>query len=326
MNVLHGIEGLKQLPPGGALSIGNFDGLHRGHRHILDTLKKLAKEISPTSRVAVVTFEPHPLTVLKPQRAPPRLTPPALKQELLEHAGIDDYVVLPPTHDVLDLSAEAFWSILRDHAKPAHLVEGDTFNFGKDRRGTIPRLRVWTAQSAIQLHVIDPVEVPLLDLQIVAVNSSLIRWLISYGRVRDAAICLGRPYLLEGTVIEGHRRGRTIGTPTANLQTSDQLIPADGVYVGRSTIDDKSYPAAVSIGTLPTFNDAQPRRQVEAHLIGFDGNLYGHPLRIELLDWVRDQIRFTGIDALKHQIQRDLQVVASGWKRDASRAIAVVRT
>src|SRR5262245_51990889 len=267
MNVHHGINGLKQVQDGAVLSIGNFDGMHLGHRRIIETMKRVRAQ---GAGVIVATFEPHPLTVLRPQLAPPRLSPEPIKRQLLEEAGVDELVVFPPTRDVLDLTAEQFWAILRDEVKPSHIVEGSSFNFGKGRGGTIEKLREWSAASNGQLHVIDAVEVPLLDLQIVQVSSSLIRWLISYGRVRDAAICLGRPYVLHGSVIRGHGRGRTIGVPTMNLDVRDQLVPAEGVYVGRCTIDSKTYPAAVSIGTTPTFGDG--RLQIEAHLIGFSGD------------------------------------------------------
>jgi riboflavin kinase/FMN adenylyltransferase len=319
MNVLDGIEGLKRVPPGGVMSIGNFDGLHRGHRHLLDIGRAL-REQTPGSRLIVATFEPHPLTVLRPQAVPPRLSTPVMKRQLLEQAGVDDLVILPPTRDVLNLTAEQFWHILRDDARPAHLVEGANFNFGKGRAGTIERLQEWSSGSPIRLHVIDEIEVALLDLQIVDVSSSVIRWLLAHGRVRDAAICLGRSYSLEGTVVPGDARGRTIGVPTANLKCVDQLVPADGVYAGRCTIDAVCYPSAISIGTNPTFNGT--RRQVEAHLLGFHGDLYGRTISLAFVDWVRDQMRFPGIDALKSQIARDLRVVERLRACEPSRPIA----
>jgi riboflavin kinase/FMN adenylyltransferase len=156
---------------------------------------------------------------------------------------------------------------------------------------------------------IDGVEATLLDLAIVPVSSSLIRWLIAYGRARDAAICLGRPYELEGKVVEGHKRGQKIGVPTANLDCGDQLVPADGVYAGRGLVGNKRYSAAISIGTLPTFGDYA--RQVEVHLINFSGNLYGQTIRVEVLDWLRDQRKFLGIDSLKQQLNKDIQIAAS---------------
>jgi riboflavin kinase / FMN adenylyltransferase len=252
-----------------------------------------------------VTFEPHPLTVLRPEAAPPRLTPPPLKRELLAAAGVEFVVELPPSADVLDLSAEQFWALLRDQVRPAHLIEGPSFNFGKDRGGDVRKLAAWAAEAGVALHVVEPVSVPLVDMQVVPVSSSLVRFLLAHGRVRDAAICLGRPYALVGTVVKGFQRGKTLGVPTANLDCRAQMVPGDGVYAGRCAVDGKTYPAAVSIGTLPTFGET--RRQVEAHLIGFDGDLYGRTLRVELVDWLRDQRKFAGIDALKARIALDLR-------------------
>jgi riboflavin kinase/FMN adenylyltransferase len=319
MQVLEGLEGLRRLAPGSVMSIGNFDGVHLGHRHILATAARL-RAGSPNARIALVTFEPHPLTVLRPAAAPPRLSPLAVKRHLLESAGVDDLIILPPGRQVLDLTAEQFWTILRDESRPAHLIEGPDFSFGKDRAGSIERLREWCAGTPVQLHVINPVCVPLLDLQVVPISSSLIRWLIRHGRPRDAAICLGRPYTLQGHVIEGNRRGRTIGVPTANLDIVDQLLPADGVYSGRCEVDGHTYPAAVSIGPAPTFGDT--RRQIEAHLIGFTGDLYGRTMQLELLDWTRDQFRFHGVDALKSQLSRDIATAAALAKRLSQRPIA----
>jgi riboflavin kinase/FMN adenylyltransferase len=301
MKVYHGIEGLKQVPGGAVVSIGNFDGLHLGHQKIIQMMQAVR---TAAAQLAVVTFEPHPLTVLRPQLAPPRLTPPPVKQKLLESAGVDGLIILPPTSQVLNLTAEQFWAILRDDVRPSHLVEGSSFNFGKGRGGTIDKLREWAGQSNVELHAISAVEVALLDLQVVQVSSSLIRWLISYGRVRDAAICLGRPYVLRGSVIRGHGRGRTIGVPTMNLDVRDQLVPAQGVYAGRCTVDGTVFPAAVSIGTAPTFGDAG--LQIEAHLIGFTGDLYDRTIELEMIDWVREQIRFDGVERLKRQIAMDL--------------------
>jgi riboflavin kinase/FMN adenylyltransferase len=306
MQTRQGLDGLRSLAPGGVMSIGNFDGIHLGHRKLLEMADALRAR-SASGRVAIVTFEPHPLTVLRPELAPPRLTPPHTKQALLELAGVDDYVILPPAPEVLNLTAENFWRILRDEARPAHLIEGNTFTFGKGRGGTIDRLREWSASSAIKLDIVAPVDAVLLDLTIVPVNSSLIRWLVAHGRVRDAAICLGRPYTLHGEVVRGFGRGRQLGVPTANIHCDDQLIPADGVYAGRCAIDGKTYAAAVSIGSLPTFEER--KFQVEAHLIGYDGDLYGRTIDVELLDWVREQWKFDGVEALKRQIARDLEVV-----------------
>ena len=303
------------MPAGGVLSVGNFDGIHLGHRRLLD----LAKSLN-TDHISVVTFEPHPLTVLRPELAPPRLTTPDAKRRLLEAAGVDDYVVLPPSPEVLNLTAENFWAILRDEVRPTHLIEGSSFNFGKGRGGNIDRLREWSAGSSLQLHVVDAVTVPLLDLSIVPVSSSLIRWLLANGRVRDAAICLGRPYALRGEVIRGFGRGRKLGVPTANLKCEDQLVPADGVYAARVTIDGAVHAAAVSIGTMPTFDESV--RQVEAHVLNYDGDLYGRSIEITFIDWVREQVKFASIDALKQNIGIDIEKVGRSTLLDPARPIA----
>ena len=319
LNVSTGLDGLRALPPGGVLSVGNFDGLHLGHRKIIETARRL---LAPGARLAVVTFEPHPLTVLRPDLAPPRLTPPEKKRELLAAAGVDHLVELPPEPAVLNLTAETFWHILRDDVRPTHVVEGRSFNFGKGRGGTIDKLREWAATSPVKLEVIEGVSVPLLDLQVVEVSSSLIRWLTAHGRVREAAICLGRAYALRGEVVKGYQRGRTIGIPTANLRVTDQLVPPDGVYAGRSTVGGMTYAAAVSIGTMPTFGENQ--RQVEAYLIGFDGDLYGRTIEVELVDWIREQWKFPGVEALKAQMQRDIAYAGERARADIHRPIAKI--
>lgn len=323
MQILHGLDGLRQLPAGAVLSIGNFDGVHRGHQKLLEVCRtEAAKRSAPA--IGAVTFEPHPLTVLKPEIAPPRLTAPEVKDALLESLGVTHLVVLPPTPDVLNVTAEQFMDILQREVQPAHLVEGSTFTFGKGRGGNIERLRDWAGPAGVGMTIIDAVEVVLLNLQIVPVSSSLIRWLLGHGRVRDAAICLGRSYALRGQVVEGFKRGRTIGVPTANLRVDGQMVPLDGVYAGRCTINRTTYPAAVSIGTMPTF-DAEVR-QIEAHLLDFSGDLYGQTIEVELVDWLRDQVKYPGIDALKAQIARDINTTRERVSCDMAQPIALAQT
>jgi riboflavin kinase/FMN adenylyltransferase len=318
MLIAHGLEGLQRLREGAAISIGNFDGIHRGHRSLLGMAERLRG--SAPGGVAVVTFEPHPLTVLRPADVPPRLTPLDVKESILAQAGVDTLVLLPPTKELLSLSAEEFWRILLNDVKPAHLIEGESFTFGKARRGTMQKLREWSAGTTVKLHVAPAVEAVLLNLSVVKVSSSLIRWLIALGRVRDAAICLGRPYQIKGEVVIGHQRGHTIGTPTANLRVDDQLVPADGVYAGRAVVDGTAYAAAISIGTLPTFDGAS--RQIEAHLLGFSGDLYGKLLRLDCIDWLREQRKFANLESLKEQIAKDIHNVRLRTSLDPSREIA----
>ena len=228
-------------------------------------------------------------------------------------------MLLAPTRELLGLTAEQFWQIIVDEVRPAHLIEGESFTFGKGRGGTMQTLRGWAAQSSVQLHVAEPVQAVLLNLSIVTVSSSLIRWLIAHGRVREAGICLGRPYRLSGEVIRGHQRGRTIGTPTANLRIVGQLVPADGVYVGRAVVDGVSYAAAISIGTLPTFEGGS--RQVEAHLLDFSGDLYGQELDLDCTDWLREQRKYFSTDALREQIAEDVRAVRARDGFDATQQI-----
>ncbi|HEY8751331.1 MAG TPA: riboflavin biosynthesis protein RibF [Tepidisphaeraceae bacterium] len=319
MRILEGLVGLEQLPPGSAMTIGNFDGMHLGHRTLLETVGRL-KTASRASATVVVTFEPHPLTVLRPDRVPPRLTLPEYKRHLLAEAGVDILVILPPSQEVLNLSAERFWQILRDQVRPAYLVEGASFTFGKNRGGTIDTLREWSAGSEVQLQVVDPVNATLLNMLDVPVSSSVIRWLLAQGRVRDAAICLGRPYRLEGIVIEGAKRGRELGVPTANLNCLEQLIPADGIYVARTMVAARPWPVALSIGTNPTFGNNP--RTVEAHLIHFAGDLYGQVLHLQFVDWIRDQQTFSDIEALKNRIATDIEESLARSSLDPARALA----
>jgi riboflavin kinase/FMN adenylyltransferase len=321
MQILHGLDGLLQVPRRSVMSVGNFDGVHLGHQRIFKTARDVAAQRK--AELVFVTFEPHPLTVLRPQAVPPRLTPPDVKRALLQAQGADYLVVLPPEKSVLDLTAEDFWNILKNQVAVSDLVEGASFRFGRGALGTVPMLGRWSASSNVKLHVAESVQVSLLDLQIATVSSSVIRFLLTFGRVRDAAICLGRPHALSGAVQKGFARGKSLGVPTANLKCDDQLIPADGVYVGRCAVAGRVYPAAVSIGTMPTFGDCD--RQIEAHLVGFDGDLYGTALSVEMVDWIRPQRAYDGIEPLMRQIQKDIAQTVRGFGRDSSRPIASTR-
>jgi len=301
MRLLKGLDGLRQVPPGSVLTVGNFDGVHLGHTRLLERCRELAGDRSP---VVAVTFEPHPLSRLNPELAPPRLTPLELKYNLLESACVDILVELAPEPDVLTTTARDFFELLVNALGVHHLVEGPDFSFGKSREGNIEALGQWSIGTSMRVHVINRVSVPLTSMHIVEVRSSLIRWLVAYGRMRDAAVCLGRPYILRGKIVEGFKRGRLLGMPTANFNCGQQMMPPDGVYAGRCKIEGQSFPAAASIGTLPTFGEHP--RQIEAHLIGFTGDLYGKTLDLELLDYLRDQVRFKDVGQLKEKMRQDI--------------------
>jgi len=292
------IHSLVDAPQHAAVSIGNFDGLHLGHRKIIQTLTQSGLP------VVVLTFEPHPLTVLRPDHAPPRLTPESLKLEILESLGVDHVVLLRPERELLDLSARAFYEAVRDGLKPKLMAEGSDFYFGNKRSGTISLLKKWCAIDSISLSIVDDATSLLAGTQEVSVSSSLVRWLLLHGRTRDASQCLGDSFSLRGKVVHGNARGRTIGFPTANLDCGDQLIPADAVYAAMCTIDGRRVAVALSIGSAPTFQQAA--RQVEAHLIDFQGDLYGRTLTIHIGDWIREQQKFISKQQLIDQLQRDV--------------------
>lgn len=305
MKLLHSIDALDALPAGSVAVIGNFDGVHVGHQKLL----RLARDSAAGRSLVVVSFEPHPLTVLRPELSPPVLTPLRIKTELLASLGVNQMILLRPEPAILKLAAHDFYRLLVDRGRVAHLVEGSDFSFGAGRSGTIENLREWTAADSIKLTVVEPVEVTLTDGSIVPARSTLVRWLLFRGRVADAARCLGRPFELLGTVVAGERRGRTIGFPTANLDCGTQIVPAEGVYAGVLHVDDRRFPAAVSVGTKPTFGVDQVT--VEAHLLDASIDLYDKTVRLELHAWVRDQYRFPGVDALKSQLARDIAAVRS---------------
>ena len=313
-----GLEALRRVPPGAVMTVGNYDGVHVGHRRLLEECEALASD----SPIVAVTFEPHPLTRLRPNLAPPRLTPPAMKAQLLEASGVDVLVELPPDPEILSIKAHEFFDLLANQLRVRHLVEGPDFNFGKGREGNLANLRAWARGTSMDVHAVEERRVVLTNMHVVEVRSSIIRWLVAYGRMRDAAICLGRPYTLRGLIVKGFQRGRLMGMPTANFGEMDQLVPADGVYAGRCTVDGVIYPAAVSIGTLPTFEGT--KRQVEAHLLDFDGDLYGQTLDLEITDFVRDQVKFSGMEQLKEKMLRDLEVCRRSAGMDVAVSIATV--
>jgi riboflavin kinase/FMN adenylyltransferase len=255
-----------RLPPRPSiLTIGTFDGVHRGHAALLSRAADLRASSHPAARIIALTFDPHPATTLKPEAVPPRLTTFPQREALLRTAGADEVVRLHPTPDLLSQTPEAFIQTLVATHHPVAFVEGPDFRFGRARAGDLNALRRLGQQHNFSAHVVDPVTVALDDCTIVPASSTIARWLLHNARVRDAALVLGHPYELTGTVIQGDRRGRTIGFPTANLAT-DQLIPADGVYAARAILPDgRTLTAALSIGTKPTFGPHA--RTVEAFIM-----------------------------------------------------------
>lgn len=302
-----------------AVTIGNFDGVHVGHAALLRRCRELAGE---RGRVVALAFDPHPAGALGAQ-PPPRLTAFEERSRLLRDAGADEVERLDPTPEFLGTSAEGFVAALAGRHSPRFIVEGGDFHFGKGRAGDMRLLERLGDAHGFQAITVPPAEVALTDQLVARASSTLVRWLLAHGRVRDAAIVLGRPYEVAGTVVQGDRRGRDLGVPTANLDTP-LMLPADGVYAGEGRLPDgRVLPAAVNVGTRPTFGGAG--RRLEAHLITGSGYLggprrgghpwqplpslaeYGWVLRVRLLAWVREDVRFDSVDALVGQMGRDIQ-------------------
>jgi riboflavin kinase / FMN adenylyltransferase len=301
---MHIIRQLADLPTearGGAVSIGNFDGVHRGHAAIVQRLLERADAVSGPA--VVFTFDPHPVRLLRPEKCPPPLTWTERKAELLAALGVDWVVAYPTDEALLQLSAKQFFDqIVVGTLAARAVVEGQNFYFGHNREGTIERLRELSAAAAISLDVVPPVEV---DGAIV--SSSRVRELLAGGCVDEATKLLGMPYRIRGMVTHGAGRGAKIGFPTANLAAIDTLLPAEGVYAGRAWAAGESWLAAMNLGPSPTFGDANVR--IEVHLIGRSEPLYGQPLEVDFLARLRDIRPFPSPEALAKQLARDVERV-----------------
>lgn len=296
------------MPEPAVITIGIFDGVHVGHRRILTRGRAAADALGVP--LTAMTFDPHPLAVLRPGTQPPRLMSLPARMDALRRAGADHVVTLKPTPQLLSLEPAAFLDTLAAEHRPRAVVEGANFRFGKGRRGEVSLLRAAGKRLGFETIVVDPVTVEFNDRLTPVVSSSLIRWLVGRGRVAEAARCMGQPYTLTAAVIRGEKRGQAIGVPTANLDldaVEAQLIPADGVYAGRVELPDGTdRPAALSVGIKPTFD--QTRLAVEAHLLDFDADLYGQTISVRFHRWIRDQYRFPGSKAIKEQLQRDVSL------------------
>lgn len=300
MKLLHGFDTSAGYC-GGFLSIGNFDGVHRGHRQMLACLVRHARRLNVPA--VAFTFDPHPIELLRPEHAPPALTSLEQKAELLERTGIDFLVVYPTDLRLLNLSAHDFFqSVVLGEFQACGLVEGPNFFFGHNREGTIDALRTFCDQSQLHLEVVPPVYVGTR-----MVSSSLIRELLSDGDVMEVTSLLGRNYRLRGRVGRGSERGRQIGFPTANLTHVVTLLPRDGVYAAIAHLQTGPRIAAVNVGPNPTFGES--RRKLEAHLLDFDGDLYGHEVEIEFVQRIRDTRSFPDARQLQEQLERDLAAI-----------------
>lgn len=296
---------MKEVPEykhnGLMVAVGMFDGMHRGHRYVVDRLRECARERGLGS--GVVTFTTHPLAVIAPGSEPALLQPARERLAILRHSGVDRVIALDFTPALRALTAREFMLMLRRDYGVRAIFMGYDHRFGSDRITDPARYEEIAAELGIE--IVRGAEARLPEGH---VSSSVVRRALSAGNVAEAAASLGRPYRLSGTVESGHRIGRTIGFPTANLAPEEprQLIPAAGVYACRATIDDGAavWPAMVNIGTRPTVDDGG-RQTVEAHLIGYEGDLYGRRLTLEFIARLRSEHRFDTLEALSRQLAAD---------------------
>ncbi|MCI0500010.1 MAG: riboflavin biosynthesis protein RibF [Planctomycetales bacterium] len=316
MRIINDEQQISGLPKGMVLSIGNFDGVHRGHQAILSTARTLAHERKVP--FAVITFDPHPMSVLHPERAPGILTPLPIKAMLLEAMSVDVLIVIRDSMAVLNLSPDDFVDqLLMKNLSPLVVVEGPDFNFGYGRSGTIRTLHELSVSRGFEA-----VEVPFEDFYSendrrgMKCSSTAIRQLLEEGDVWQASQILGRPYRLAGKTVPGRGIGRQLGFPTANIQPIPQIVPAEGVYAGYAVVGDSveevafgglRRPAAISIGRAKTFISDHPLL-LEAHFLEDRvEDLKGKWLAMDFMRFIRHQRRFETYQLLQKQIAKDCQ-------------------
>lgn len=287
-----------QAARGGAISIGNFDGVHQGHAVLLAQLREAAKQAQGPA--VVFTFDPHPATILRPDKPHKPLTVIERRAELIAAEGIDHVIACRPTPQLLGLTAtEFFEDVLRDKLHVKAMAEGPNFFFGKDRGGDIDLLKNLCHGSGIDLSVVSAQES-----DGTMVSSTVIRGFIALGSIDQANQLLTAPYRVEGKVSGGAGRGADLGFPTANLIEIPTVVPGQGVYAGKCYLPSGTFAAAIHIGPNPTFEEGPDK--VEVHLIDFDGDLYDRNLEIELLSRIRSVTKFANVNQLVSQVKSDI--------------------
>ncbi len=285
----------------GAVAVGNFDGVHLGHASLIKMLRGAASKVGGSA--IVVSFDPHPLMLLAPERFQPPLNTIEDRCAYLEQAGADKIVILKTTSELLELTPEAFFDrILQTGLKARAIVEGFNFRFGHDRAGDNETLARLCRESRIAFSVVPPFQ-----MDEAPVSSSRIRHALMEGNVAEAARLMGRAYRLWGEVAQGQRRGRALGFPTANLERVQTLIPGDGVYAVSVELGDKTWLGAANIGPNPTFGEKA--RKFEVHLLDFEGDLYGRKLGVTFVKRLRSTRPFAGPDDLIRQLRIDVDQV-----------------
>jgi riboflavin kinase/FMN adenylyltransferase len=282
------------------LALGNFDGLHRGHTKIIERVRRVAEERSATS--LVLTFDPHPPRIVRPDKAPPLLMTLDQKLEALDKSGVQGVAIVRFTLALSRWEPETFVkTVLVEWLRVGEVWVGADFLFGRDRTGNFSLLRSLGAHYGFRAEKIDPVRY-----KDFVVSSTRVRRLVSEGRVDEAGALLGRHVFIDGVVVRGAGRGRELGVPTANLETKNELLPPHGVYATTVTIDGVVRAGVTNIGLRPTFADAV-RPTIEVHVLDTEADLYGQTLRLGFVQRLRDERRFPDVDALKAQIEADVR-------------------
>lgn len=299
MLVVKNLHDLKVPPTRSVITIGNFDGVHLGHREIFRRVVTKARELSGTS--VVVTFEPHPLRFIAPEKAPLRLNTPEEKIRLIAASCIDLLVILHFDQALADMSAQTFVrDILVRSLGVKHLIVGYDYAFGRDRLGDTKFLQEQATLNSFTLEILEAI-----CSERQAHSSTMIREILSEGRVRDAVKILGRHFTFDGVVVHGAGRGKKLGFPTANLITQKEILPRKGVYAVKVKWSEKYFDAVINIGRRPTFDNSLIT--LEIHLINFHGNLYGERLRVYFVDRIRDEQFFSTVKALQNAVQKDIE-------------------
>lgn len=301
MQVLQGIKQLSAPLAGSVVTIGNFDGVHLGHQELISRVLKAAKRSALTP--VAFTFHPHPSRILRPEKPVARLFDQLDQRERLELLGVELLIEEPFTQEFSTIAAPEFFEnwILRPLA-PKGLVIGHDFHFGRDREGGHAFLEERCAKLGIRLEIVPAV---LIDGK--PVSSTRIRESLKNGDVETASHLLGRPYYMKGEVYHGEKRGRQIGVPTANLRPFTEFTPRLGVYATRTLVGTQTFRSITNVGVNPTFHQ-EPNAPVKAetHLFDFAGDLYGREIRVEMMKFLRDEKKFSGLPELRDQIARDM--------------------
>ncbi|MBI5408694.1 MAG: bifunctional riboflavin kinase/FAD synthetase [Nitrospirae bacterium] len=307
MKIIDGVENIKEKLPYPVLTIGNFDGVHLGHREIFKMLMERARVKNGTS--VVLTFVPHPLKVLAPERAPKLITTYKDRVKLIEDSGVDVVICINFTREFANVTAEDFVrEVLFNTLGVKEVLIGSNYTFGKGRKGSPELLKGLGKKYGFEVAVVEEI-----TLKNVTISSSGIRTLIAKGKMDEAASLLGRNYSVEGIVVEGAKRGKSLmNIPTANLLTANELLPKDGVYAVTVEINGKKYGGATNIGCNPTFEEK--KFSFETHVLDFEGELLGKTIKVNFIKRLRDEMKFSSVESLASQIKKDIEDVRNVLK------------